>query len=242
MPLSENAGICQGGCWSRPLSIGGTMTGRTFLPRAAGAVTSSLACALLACCSGAPPAVPPAPTAAYATPAQAAPEGATLNSELQRADDMARSVGDPPPTDGSWVAYRDASGMDWILWSAADGRLCDWQSLASMMGCLDDRPEGGRPALSWFDGSWEGPDWVFFLAADQQQVQELSCGTVRLSVRKLAGFPLGHGSRVIYAIHAPWGLAGRLHAQVLRSAGSTEVVLPIASDLKASNSMFHVCP
>ncbi|MEZ0068442.1 hypothetical protein ABIA32_004467 [Streptacidiphilus sp. MAP12-20] len=219
------------------------MTGRTSLSRATGAVTSSLACGLLACCTGAPPAVPPAPTAAHATPAQAAPEGATLNSELQQADDMARSVGGPPPTEGSWVAYRDATGMDWILWSAADGRLCHWRSFASMMGCPTDRPEGGRPAFSWFAGSWEGPDWVYFLAADQQQqVQELTCGTVGLSVRKLADFPLGHGSRVIYAIHAPWGLAGRLHAQVLRSAGPMEEVLPFASDLKTSNFMFHVCP
>jgi hypothetical protein len=165
-----------------------------------------------------------------------------LNRELQAADDMARSAGDPPPTEGSWVAYRDAAGMDWILWSAADGRLCHWEALISMMGCATGPPESGRPAFSWLIGSWEGPEWIYFLAADQQQLQELTCGAVRLSVRKLAEFPLGHGSRVIYAIQAPWGLAGRLHAQVLRPDGPTAAVFPFASDLKRSNALYHVCP
>jgi hypothetical protein len=64
-----------------------------------------------------------------------------LNRELQAADDMARSAGDPPPTEGSWVAYRDAAGMDWILWSAADGRLCHWEALTSMMGCATGPPK-----------------------------------------------------------------------------------------------------
>jgi hypothetical protein len=71
---------------------------------------------------------------------------------------MARNAGDPPPTEGSWVAYRDAAGMDWILWSAADGTLCQWQSFPLMMSCAVGRPKGDQLALSWLAGSWEGPD------------------------------------------------------------------------------------
>jgi hypothetical protein len=84
--------------------------------------------------------------------------------------------------------------------------------------------------------------WISFAVADLEQIEELSCGSVRLPLRKLADAPYGRGHRTVYVFSSPWGIAGPVHARVLRADGSTATdELPNVSDLKASNALFHLC-
>ncbi|MFE6051861.1 hypothetical protein ACFQ6N_13970 [Kitasatospora sp. NPDC056446] len=212
----------------------------TLRRHAAISTATGLALATLASC-GTAARTGPASSATIPADAVQLPLAQRVSAGLARI----RHTSDNPPGD-QWTHYKDASGTIWYFWPLPDGRYCFGKEFRlgdqdiREVGCSSDPlPDDGGPAVKALHGpaSTDHGGWVSFLYADQEEVQDVSCGDARLTATRIGTFPGPLGPRVLYAVPTPWAVLGVLHARVRHADGT---IAPDQVKFPDGNGSAHV--
>ncbi|MEU9046342.1 MULTISPECIES: hypothetical protein [unclassified Kitasatospora] len=191
---------------------------------AAMATATGLALAALASCTTS---TKTGPAASVTIPATAVrlPLADRVAAGLERI----RATAQHNPPGEQWGHYQDEGGRIWYFWPLPDGRFCHGKEFElgdqdiQEVGCTSNPlPDDGTPAVNALLGpaSVTGGRWVSFLYADQEDVQDIACGDLHFTARRIARFPGTHGPRTLYAVSTPWAALGLLHARVRRADGT----------------------